>query len=173
AQALANVLHIVESDPTALNVPVEYEGVSNMKAIGGVLGAISGLVEPLAQTQLTPHQHMVMRYRDQFIETYMALITGKRGAGSPALLNLARNAFFPLANQEDPQVQASALSSMRFALSKMQDLAAGRNADLSGLPGFAEATREGLGLPPEGAQPPQPAGAPLSPADLLKGVPPR
>src|SRR2546429_261124 len=111
AQALANILHIVQTDPEALHVPAVYAGISNAKTAGGIAGALAGMVEPLAQTQLSPHQQMIMRFRDQFLESYMALITGKRGAGSPALLSLARNSFFPMANQDDPQVHASAVKS--------------------------------------------------------------
>jgi len=177
AQALANILHIVQTDPDALHVPAIYAGISNAKTAGGIAGALAGMVEPLAQTQLSPHQQMIMRFRDQFLESYMALITGKRGAGSPALLSLARNSFFPMANQDDPQVHASAVKSMRFALSKLQALGGGQAVTLDGLPGYTQAIREGLGL--EGATAPEAtpnmpgaAGqAPLGFGDLLKGVP--
>ena len=115
----------LKADPNADIQPTASSIARGAKSIPLVGGALSGALEPIAQSQMSPAQKQFQQAMDQFLHNYASLLP--RGGRSVAILQNLRDSFAPKPGQTDAQTRAAFTQARAHLRRSMEALARGES----------------------------------------------
>lgn len=127
------------------------------KASGGILGALGGAAEPLAQKSMTPDQQQFQADMQRMVHSMVGLLPGSRQ--SIVLFNSLVNAYTPQPG-ESAQTRSAKRAARQRARAWLAAVAQGRQVPVPpelAAAGITEADLVGVGTPPDEDTPAPPA----------------